>query len=402
MSIRTIESIHPLAALPAAPLAASATRALRVLLFTDADVFAGTERHMLDLAVGLRAEGVTVMIGCPTPSPLADKSAASGIRVVSIAKKGLVDRDAIRALRRLLKKGEVDVIHAHNGRTRMAAAIAVRWAGVGRCVATQHFLEPNHTTQHGVKGAAFKLAHRWVNGKTHQFVAISKAAKSAMLRRNEAGEDRICVIPNGIEPPNAAGLEAPQAIRAELEINRDTSLIVCVARLEKEKDIGTLVAAMSQVAASHPNSVCVVAGEGTQEQALRQQVVDAELEKSVRLLGFRSDAMSLIQAADLFVLPSLAEPFGLVLLEAMTLGRAVIATDAGGPREIIEHEQTGLLVPPSNPGAMASAIARLLSDRSAAAEMGRRGLERFFERFTADRMARATLGAYHQAMMLRR
>jgi glycosyltransferase involved in cell wall biosynthesis len=116
----------------------------------------------------------------------------------------------------------------------------------------------------------------------------------------------------------------------------------------------------------------------------------------VRLLGFRTDALSLMWAADIFVLPSLAEPFGLVLLEAMSLGKPVVATSAGGPLEIVLAGETGLLVPPAQPHELALAINQLLADPEKAIEMGRKGLERYKERFTTERMARETVAVYRK------
>ena len=125
---------------------------IKIALFTDADVFAGTEQHMLTLAMGLNEQHVSVRIACPSPSPLSDKAQTKGISVIPIAKCGLVDLKAIRILRRLLKSGSVDIIHCHNGRTMLQAAIAVKLAGRGRCVATQHFIEPHHVSRHGIQG----------------------------------------------------------------------------------------------------------------------------------------------------------------------------------------------------------------------------------------------------------
>src|SRR3954469_3982523 len=123
---------------------------MKVILFTDADVFAGTERHMLDLATGLRALGVAVTIACQRPGALAQRAEAADIPVMAIPKIGNIDRNAIHVLARLLSSGEADLIHAHNGRTHIAAAFAVRKAGSGKCVATQHFLAPARTTRTGI------------------------------------------------------------------------------------------------------------------------------------------------------------------------------------------------------------------------------------------------------------
>lgn len=367
---------------------------LRAVLLTDADVFAGTERHMLDLARGLRTEGADVSLACPVPSPLADAARAEAFAVLSLPKQGLIDRNAVRVLRGLLQKGDVDIIHAHNGRTALAAALAVTLAGRGRCVMTQHFLEPNHATLSGPRAWLSHLAHRWVVGRMHRILAISQSVRKGMLARGEAPDTKIVVVPNGITFPLQP---AQNTVRAELEIAPDTPLVVCVARLEHEKDIASLAQAMSEVTRELPQARCLVAGDGALREALSAQITRLGLDGSVTLLGFRQDAPAVIAAADLFVLPSLAEPFGLVLLEAMALGKAVVATEAGGPLEIVVPRETGLLVPPAAPHELAQAILRLLRDPRLREAMGRAGRTRYAQYFTAARMAQQTLAVYRQA-----
>ena len=371
---------------------------MRVALFTDADVFAGTERHIFDLAHGLRAAGVTACIACPVPSPLAEKGTAAGFEIVPIAKGGLIDRPAIDTLKQRLYSGAIEIIHAHNGRTMLTSALAVQKANAGRSVATQHFLFPDHVTRTGPKAVIYHTAHRWVSRRTARFIAISEAVKREMLRRQDAPEAKITVVPNGIVTPNERALAAPEQVRKELGLASDVPLIVCAARLEREKDIASLIGAMAEVHSACPAAVCLIAGEGAQKELLQRQIVSAALEKTVRLLGFRSDVMALIRAADLFVLPSLAEPFGLVLLEAMALGKPVIATRAGGPMEIVVEGQTGLLTPPSDPTALARNIQHLLGEPNLLQTMGRNGRERFRERFTSERMGQAMRAVYEDAL----
>ena len=371
---------------------------LRVALFTDSDVFAGTERYMLDLGCALRDLGVTAMIACPTPSLLAERAAAEGLTVIPISKAGLINRPAVTMLAEMFRSGELDIVHANNGRTSLASAMAVRRARKGRFVATQHFLDPEHVSHTGLKSVIFHAAHRWVSRYMAHCVAISEAARAGVLKRGEAPEHKVTTILNGIRPLDPHQLASPAEIRAGLEIDLDTPLIVCAARLEREKDVRSLIAAMTEVKTAFPEVRCVVAGQGAQHAMLTAQIAEAGLQDTVQLLGFRTDAQALIQAGDIFVLPSLAEPFGLVILEAMALGRPVIATDAGGPPEIIENGVTGLLVPPSDPPALAAAIRRLLTDRKATEAMGRRGQERFEARFTAARMAQDMLELYRRIL----
>jgi glycosyltransferase involved in cell wall biosynthesis len=370
---------------------------LRVALFSDSDVYAGTESHLYTLAQGLRECGVSAGIACPSPSPLAEKAACAKIEVFGIQKRGLIDRRAIRSLVELLKSGRVQIVHAHNGRTHLNAFLAVALAGKGRCVATQHFIEPDHAARRGPKAWLYRQAHRWVNRRAAHFIAISEAVRQGMLARQEAPEHRITVVPNGIHPPDPARLTPPERLRSDLGIPLDAPLIVCAARLEREKDIASLIAAMPEALKVFPAARCLIAGQGAQHQALAAQIRTAGLEQAVRLLGFRSDALALMQAADVFVLPSLAEPFGLAILEAMALARPVIATCAGGPLEIVEDGVTGLLIPPANPAALAQAILQLLRKPETSRRMGQRGRARFETRYMASHMANATREIYCRA-----
>ncbi|HVF11250.1 MAG TPA: glycosyltransferase family 4 protein [Abditibacteriaceae bacterium] len=370
----------------------------RVLLLTDTITWAGTERHILDLARGLCDEKVDVRIACPKKGELASRAAAHGVRVHAIENRNLPDGAAVRTLRHLLRSGSVNIIHAHNGRTGLLASLATQLAGHGRCVVTQHFLKPAHLDEQGLRAKLSRQAHGWVNTRIDHFIAISQAVRNEMLARGDAPEDKITVVPNGLVRPDRQTLAPPSCVRAELDIKKDAPLVVCVARLESEKDIGSLIVAMGHVLKVHPGARCVIAGDGTEKAALSEQIRQLGIAPQVRLPGFVADTMSLINAADLFVLPSPAEPFGLVLLEAMALGKPVVATRAGGPLEIVVNGQTGLLVPPADASGLAHAILHLLTAAGQRCAMGERGQARLDEFYTARHMAHATLAVYRQVV----
>lgn len=370
-------------------------RPLRVGLFVDGSGFAGTERHVLELARGLMQDAIRAMLVCPPVSVLAEHAAREGIPLIGIPKRGPIDPGAIRQLRTLLAAGELDVLHTHNGRTALHAAIAVARAKRGRVVATQHFISPARTQRRGPLGILGRMLHGWAGQHVARYIAVSSAAHAAMISRGESAA-KIAVVPNGISEPQVAELASAGAVRQQFGLLPNTLLIVCAARLDPEKDVSTLIQAMALLGESVPNAVAVIAGEGVLAGRLRSEIAAANLGQKVILAGFRSDVLALIRAADLFVLPSLAEPFGLVLIEAMALSRPVIATRAGGPIEIVEDGVTGRLVPPQNPLAMAQAMKALLTAPDALVAMGARGRERFLNKFTTAQMARATLAVYRQ------
>ena len=370
---------------------------IRVCLFTDADVFAGTERHIFELGCALRTAGVSVKIASPDKSPLAVMSEQAGLTTLPIAKNGLVDRAAIRTVAQELRSGSLDIIHAHNGRTALIAALAQQAAGHGVCIATQHFLEPNHATQHGLKALPSLLAHRWVSARTRRFLAISQAVQQSMLARQEAPPEKIVVVPNGLSgvevPPEAAA-----DIRREFGIGRDAPLIVCVARLEREKDILTLLRAMPGVLGGVPEARALVVGTGAERASLEAAARELGIADAVQFAGFREDARAAIAAGDVFVLPSLEEPFGLVLLEAMALKRPIVATAVGGPLEIVVDGEIGYLVPPAAPERLASALQELLTAPERRSQMGAQGYTRYLKHYTAEKMAEGTIRVYQSVL----
>jgi len=155
---------------------------------------------------------------------------------------------------------------------------------------------------------------------------------------------------------------------------------------------------MAILCARYPQAVCILAGEGAERSALEAQVARHGLQANVLLAGFYSDALSLINAADLFVLPSSVESFGLVQLEAMALGKPVVATQVGGPAEVVQDGATGFLVPPRDANALADAIEKVLSDRSLAGQFGQAGRARYEQHFQPQRMAEETLAVYRAAL----
>ena len=382
----------------------SGARPLRVTLLLDTVAWAGTESHVFTLARSLRAQNeagdatlVEVSIATVPNSPLWDRARAAGIPTVAIARRGVWDADTLQTLARRVRRGACDVIHAHNGRTALWSALAIRAAGRGANVFTHHFIEPAHATKGGASGGAKgqikKRVHTSLAAGIAGHIAISQAVADAIIERGEVAASRLTIVRNGIEAPAEVSAETdlPAALCAE---------IACVARLQKEKGLPTLVRAMKLLQTERPGNAprCVIAGAGDERAALEALIREEGAGAVVHLAGFTPHVSAILRAARLSVLPSPAEPFGLAIVEAMAQGRAVVAVDAGGPREIVVPGETGLLVPPDDPAALARALAELLDNPARTAAMGRAGRARFEAHFTAARMARETIEVYQRAL----
>nr|MBA2383258.1 glycosyltransferase [Actinomycetota bacterium] len=175
-------------------------------------------------------------------------------------------------------------------------------------------------------------------------------------------------------------------------------LLLGVGRLVPQKGYDVAVQAFASVRARHPEAVLVVLGEGPERARLEELARELGLGDSFRLPGRAGDVTAWLRRADLLVHPARWEGFGLVLLEATLASLPVVATSVSAIPEIVVDGQTGLLVPPEDPTALAAALERLLDDRTLAARLGAAGEARARTEFSVERMTRATLDVYRRAV----
>ena len=201
---------------------------------------------------------------------------------------------------------------------------------------------------------------------------------------------RVRVIRNAIPLP--PGEETGDSARPPSASARP--IVLTVARLDPQKNLSDLIRAAAQV----PEARFLVAGEGPMRSALESEIRAHALDGRVELLGFRSDVAELLRACDLFVLPSLFEGLPLSVLEAMAAGKPVIASRVGGTDEAVVHGETGILVPPSDPAALARAIRELLADPATAQAYGARGRARVAREFSVDAMVERVSALYDELL----
>jgi glycosyltransferase involved in cell wall biosynthesis len=191
------------------------------------------------------------------------------------------------------------------------------------------------------------------------FVAVSESNRRQMIEIEGIPSEKVIVLPTAYVPRR---VPVATDLRSELGLPPDSRLIVVAARLRAEKALEVLIAAHAGIVRRFPDTHLVIAGDGPRRQALERQVGLLGLAASVHFLGTRRDVTPILEAADIGALPSDWEGMPLFVLECMATGTPVVATDVGGLPEIVEHDRTGLLVPPRDPGALAAAIGDLLAD----------------------------------------
>ncbi len=198
--------------------------------------------------------------------------------------------------------------------------------------------------------------------------------------------------------PDEAFRAPPQAeivaLRQELRLAPDQPLIAGVMRLSIQKRPDVFVETIRRLRLAHPTCVAVIAGVGPLEEAIRRRTAALHLGDAVRLLGWRRDVPTILAAADVVLLTSDFEGTPNGLLEALALGKAVVATDAGGTGEVIEHQRTGLLAEREDVGSLSAAVSRLLNSPSLRQTCGAAGRDRVRQSFAIDAVLQRTLAAY--------
>ncbi len=202
--------------------------------------------------------------------------------------------------------------------------------------------------------------HSWMinSGMATKLVAISKQIGKDAVSEG-VNPEKILVIPNGVEP-----LDFDPSVRAEkraeLNIQPGQLVVLSVGRLSYEKGHDVLINAIPIVLQKYSQTVFIFSGDGPQRSALEKKVDTLDIRQNVVFLGVRTDVRELIAGADLFVFPSRSEGLGQALLEAMSVGITVVASNVGGIPEVIDHGMSGVLVTPENPQALAQAIIEML------------------------------------------
>jgi glycosyltransferase involved in cell wall biosynthesis len=235
--------------------------------------------------------------------------------------------------------------------------------------------------------------------KARSIIVASHAAKQIVLAQDPSLRERIITIPNGIDiaawQKSAAIENLPEFRRVHFKATGHDKIILCVAELHKRKGQKYLIGTIKLLLTNFPTLKLVFVGDGLEQNSYKK--LARQLGDRVLFLGQQKNVGQLMAAADFFVLPSIREAFGLVLLEAASLNIPIIATAVGGIPEIIEHEKSGVLVPPQDATALAGALAMFLKNPDIAKKYAAEGKSRVEKLFDARIMAAKTAEVYDQA-----
>jgi glycogen(starch) synthase len=267
-------------------------------------------------------------------------------------------------------------VHAHDWLVAQGGITLSEVTGAP-LVATLHATEAGR--HHGWLPRPLNLAihsvERWLAHRAAAVLTCSATMHDEVTSLFELPPERVTVVPNGIDVERwTASARAKAAARRALIGDADGPLLVFAGRLAHEKGVQTLLPALRPLREAHPGLRLAIAGVGVHEKALRAQVRRLRIARAVHWLGFvpETDLPAVLGAADVAVVPSLYEPFGIVALEAAVAGAPLVVADTGGLRDLAAAGIAAASVPPGNTAALGDAIGKLLVDPVAARRVAAR------------------------------
>lgn len=290
-------------------------------------------------------------------------------------------------MRQVVRSFRPDIVHVNDAHSLTLAKTALWKSGAYGHVAARRVLFPIRSPRRYLV---------WCD----RIVCVSHAI-AEVCRQSGIPAAQLRVVHDGVDPERMAQGNAARG-RQALGIADDQPLVLCVAQFAPYKGHRYLLEAMPRILQTHPRAVLALAGDGPLREELQAQVAQLGLGAAVLFLGYRQDVPDLIQACDLFVLPSPEEGMGSSLLDAMFAGKAVVGAEAGGISEVLRDAPglpaAGYLVPPRDPAALAETISEALSDQAARVQFGRAGQARARNGFTAADMVARTLAVYAEIL----
>lgn len=333
-------------------------RKIRILETIRQGKIGGGESHVLDLVASLDKSRFEVVVLSFTDGPMITALQQLGIPAHVITSEKAFDLSVWREVRKFIKDQKIDIVHAHGTRANTNILWAARRLKLP-VIYTIHGWSFHDGLRPLVRKARI-AAEKFITRRAKVNICVSESNRNT--GQSAFGSFRALVIKNGVnlQKFNYQGLYPD--VKTAYRIPADHLVIGFIARMTLQKDPVNMIRAFAEVLQQESKVTLIMVGEGELKQAAIDMATELRISGNVIFDNFRQDVPAVLSAVDIYCLPSLWEGFPIGVLEAMAMGKAVIATDVDGTREAIRHEGNGLLIPASNASALAAAIRRLSRD----------------------------------------
>lgn len=300
-----------------------------------------------------------------------------------------------RVIKLINETGKFDLVHAHDWIVAFTAK-TIKYSYSIPLISTIH------ATEFGRNGGLHNETQKYISSvewfltyESWKVIVNSDFMKLEVQNVFQLPEDKIFTLPNGVEIDKFKGVERDYSYRRQFAEDHE-KIVFFVGRIVNEKGVHILIDSFPKILQEYPNVKLVIAGKGPQLDFLKWKVWNKDIVKHVHFTGYidDSDLMKLYKCADIAVFPSLYEPFGIVVLEAIVAGASVVVSETGGLSRIIEHEKEGLKALVGNSDSFAHNILRLLQEPELAQDMKQNALFKVTHEFNWETIADKTIELY--------
>jgi len=361
------------------------TKKYRILETIRQGQIGGGESHLLSLVENLDKSVFEPVVLSFTPGPMIERLKEMGIQTHVIYTEKPFDMSKWKQVKTFVESENIQLVHAHGTR----ANSNVYWAAKKLNLPLVYTIHgwSFHDDQNPIVKKIRVLGEKVLTRKSD--VNISVAASNQATGKQYFKDFESVVINNGINQQKFNPDSALKNVREELHIPATDPLVVFVARFIHQKQPLVLIKAFAKASQQLPSLKLLLVGDGDQKEEALQLVKTLGIQEQVIFQQFRQDVPDVLAAGDIYVLPSLWEGLPIALLEAMAMGKAIIATAADGTREVIQHNANGILLPMENvEDNLAAAIVDLANDPAKRKKLGDAARATISERFSADKMTR--------------
>ena len=350
----------------------------------------GTEMVIKNLIDGADKSQFDMSVLCiESPlGPFAEDLIKDGIKFHELNRQPGFDKSLIKNIRKIIKQNNIDIIHCHQYTPWVYGVIAAMFTR-SKVIFTEHgrFYPDSSTWKR-------KLINPVLNCFTDQVTAISKATKQALVEFENIPAKDIEVIYNGIAPLTFDA-EKVEALRKSLNIPDNHTVLGTVARFDPIKNHTMMLKAFAKVLNQQPNCTLLIVGDGEERANIENCITELGIKNNVILAGYEPKPAEHIALMDIFLLSSLSEGTSMTLLEAMSIGKPCVVTDAGGNPEVIQHQYNGLVTQNNDINAFFNGIQRLLN-KALQETMQENAIETFNNKFSAIKMINTFHNLYKQ------
>jgi len=362
----------------------SAKTKIKVLECIRQGEIGGGESHLLSIAENLDRTKFDLVVLSFTDGPMIERLKERGVETHIVFSKLPFDIPKWPKVKKILREQQIDIVHTHGSRACSNVMIASKSLMIP-VIYTIHGWSFHSDQNFFVRNARI-WAEKILTSKADINISVSNSNRQTGI--NHITGFKSIVIYNGINQKKFSPYQSYKDIRHALGISPNAILVSFIARVTTHKQPLVLIRAFKKSLSNTSNLHLLIVGEGDQKQEAIRLAEDLELANKVTFQPFRQDVPEILAASDLFVLPSLWEGFSIGLIEAMSMGKAVIATNVDGTKEVIQNNVNGMLIEPGNIQALAESITRLANDKLLRQDLGQNALITVQEQFNSAVMTR--------------